>query len=247
MRALTILPLASLIGLGVYASVGDAAPRETTLGRYTTPLDGRTASQRANARKALAALDGAVVRPGEVFSFNDRVGTWSRDAGYRKAPVSFNGQLVTAWGGGVCQTSTTLYNAALLSGMGIVERHPHLHAAQYAPPGRDAAVAFHGIDLRFRNPYPWPVRIVAKMDGTKLSVAILGREVPGPKPQVVTELRELFVPETRELGVARGSGRSRNSGKPGFEVATYRIMGHRKELLSIDSYPVMARVVEFSD
>lgn len=69
------------------------------------------------------------------------------------------GVLVPAWGGGVCQTSTTLYNAALLAGLEVLERHPHAIAPQYVAPGLDAAVAQGIADLRLRNPYPFPVRI----------------------------------------------------------------------------------------
>src|SRR5207302_1442552 len=81
----------------------------------------RTKAQKRNAILALKKLDGAVIAPGETFSFNTRVGTWSRDQGYRRAPVSYNGTLIASWGGGVCQTSTTLYNAALLAGMKIID------------------------------------------------------------------------------------------------------------------------------
>jgi vancomycin resistance protein YoaR len=240
---LRFLPVFALAGFGIAAALRFPTAREVCMGRYDTALEGRSPSQRFNARLCLGSLDGAVIQPGETFSFNDRVGTWSRDAGYRKAPVSFNGQLVLSWGGGVCQTSTTLYNAALLSGMEIIERHPHFHAATYAPPGRDAAVAYSGIDLRFKNPYPFPVRVSAEWTGSKLSVAIWGAKTRSPAPEIVTELREVFHPATVMIQ-GESSSRLRNSGKSGFEVATYRIIGNRKELLSVDSYPVMQRIVE---
>lgn len=239
-----LLPILLLVAVGVVLTVGTPAKGEVCMGRFVTGLEGRTKYQRLNAKLALREMNGAVIAPGKVFSFNDKVGTWSRDAGYRKAPVSFNGQLVSEWGGGVCQASTTLYNAVLLSGMEIVERHPHHHAALYAPPGRDAAVAFHGIDLRFRNPYPFPVRISTKHSGDRLSVAIFGRSMPKVRPRIVTEMRDVVSPGTREVRLGGDFGHVRNSGKPGFEVATYRIFGDKKHLLSVDSYPAMTRVVE---
>jgi len=219
---------------------------DVSMGAFATPLQGRTSNQRHNARLALAALDGVAVGPGEVFSFNERVGTWTRDAGYRKAPVSFNGQLVREWGGGVCQASTTLYNAALLAGMEAVERHPHRHAPSYVPPGRDAAVAFHGIDLKLRNPYGFAVRFAARLEGDRIEVRVLGREKPSTPVEIVTEVRSLDLPRTIVSSASGRSGRVRNEGKPGFDVATFLITGARKRLLSVDSYPPMTRVVERS-
>src|SRR5687767_11452496 len=105
---------------------------------YATSLLGRTSGQRHNARLAAEAINGKAIAPGEVFSFNRAVKSWSVDQGYVKAPVSFDGELVRAFGGGVCQTSSTLYNAALLAGLPIIERHPHVFRPQYIAPGRDA-------------------------------------------------------------------------------------------------------------
>jgi hypothetical protein len=92
--------------------------------------------------RAAAALNGAVIAPGRELSFNHVVASWTPDRGFVLAPVSYDGQLVVDWGGGVCQTSTTLYNAALLAGMEITERHRHFWPPRYAPPGADAAVHF---------------------------------------------------------------------------------------------------------
>src|SRR4029079_1760520 len=143
---------------------------------------------------ALSRLNGTVVKPGETFSFNKIVGTFSRDQGYRKAPVSYNGQLVDSWGGGVCQTSTTLYNTALLGGMTIVERNRHRFCPSYVPPGRDAAVAFNTIDLKFRNPYDFPVRIQAVDRRDRLEVEILATHPLKDVPQVVSQVAQIHAP-----------------------------------------------------
>src|SRR5262249_37883295 len=145
---------------------------------FASSLDGRTDSQRHNAALSARALSGTIIAPGGSFSFNKVVKSWSSDDGYVKAPVSYDGELVRAYGGGVCQTSTTLYDAALLAGLPIIERHSHVFAAHYAAPGRDAAVAQPSIDLRFKNPYPWPLRIRASVEGDTLSVRILGADMP---------------------------------------------------------------------
>lgn len=176
-RFALVLPLAMLLILLVFggALVGwlaKAAPREQTLAGFSTSLKGRTRGQRHNARLAARSLDGRVIAPQGVFSFNQTVKSWSVDGGYSKALVSYDGELVRAYGGGVCQTSTTLYNAALLAGLPILERHPHVFVPGYIAPGRDAAVAYPGIDLRFRNSNPWPIRIRAHVRGDRLEISL---------------------------------------------------------------------------
>jgi vancomycin resistance protein YoaR len=193
---------------------------------------------------ALERLVGVEIPAGGAFSFNERVGTFSRDAGYRKAPVSYNGQLIDDWGGGVCQTSTTLYNAALLAGMQILERNRHRFQPSYVPPGRDAAVAFSNIDLRFRNPHPFPVRIEGEVHGGRLQVRLVGPQAPAVRPEVISDVHEVREPQIFTLGGPGGRRRVRNTGKAGFEVSVYRITGNRRERISHDNYPAMNRVVE---
>jgi vancomycin resistance protein YoaR len=240
--------VAAAVGLSAitFALAFLAQPSEVCVGGYTTSLDGRTRSQRHNSELALSKLIGVVIQPGETFSFNDRVGSFTRDEGYRRAPVSYNGQLIDSWGGGVCQTSTTLYNAALLSGMKIVERNRHRFAPSYIPPGRDAAVAFGAIDLKFKNPLSYPVRILGTISGDRLTIGIYGRQHLALRPRVVEKVREPQEPVTYTIGVESPRARVRNSGKRGFQVAVYRLTGDSRELISTDSYPSMGRVVEYS-
>jgi vancomycin resistance protein VanW len=219
-------------------------PKEIVIAQYATSLDGRNRAQRHNADLALDRIEGAIVKPGETFSFNLRVGTYSRDQGYRKAPVSYNGQLVDSWGGGVCQTSTTLYNAALLAGMTIVERNRHRFAPSYVPPGRDAAVAFNTIDLKFRNPHDFPVRIRALDKQERIEIAFLASRPLKVQPEVVTRLADVHQPVVFLIGDRNDYGRSRNSGKWGFEVNVFRIIGNQTELMSSDNYPSMSRIVQ---
>lgn len=170
------------------------ASAEYELANFTTSLTGRTRGQRINARKAAQALHGVMIEPGQTFSFNKTVGSWTADRGYVKAPVSYDGELMVDWGGGVCQTSTTLYNAALLAGLEVVQRHRHDWAPQYVSPGRDAAVAQMDIDLQLRNPYSWPVEICTdKTDNQRLAVQILGRS-RGPMAEITGELQASTLP-----------------------------------------------------
>ncbi len=243
MKAVAIL-VAGVAGAGALGlSAGRRPDRE--IGEYATPIELRNMAQRHNASLALHRLDGTVVGAGETFSFNETLGSWTQDRGYRKAPVSFGGMLVDAFGGGVCQTSTTLYNAALLAGMEIVERHSHYHAPDYVAPGRDAAVAYPNIDLRFRNPYKQPVTIHGSAAGSALHIWIDGPVDP-PEVRVRADVHRT----TKPTEFTYGDGpriRVRNPGKAGYDVTTYRDIGGKTELLSHDTYPVMERVLERRD
>ena len=238
--------IATLSVLGVSATtawLARASTPERVIGSFTTSFAGRLKDQVHNAALAAKKLDGSVVAPGGVLSFNERVGTWSRDQGYRKAPVSFSGTLVDSWGGGVCQTSTTLYNAGLLAGLEVIERHHHQFAANYVPPGRDAAVAYPSIDVKLRNPYSFPLRIRARAESGLLTVQVLGS---GAVRSVTIGQKVNQVKDPGRFVLGSGPiGRVRNPGKPGYQVEVYRTIGDRRELISSDSYPAMSRVVEF--
>ncbi|MHB8635689.1 MAG: VanW family protein [Fimbriimonadaceae bacterium] len=237
--------------IGVVAATGALAavvpvltwPEDRVVASFATSLSGRTPNERHNAVLALHRLDGATIRPGETFSFNGRVGTFSRDQGYRKAPVSYDGQLIDDWGGGVCQSSTTLYNAALLAGMKIVERNRHRFAPGYVGPGRDAAVAYSSIDLRFANPYGFPVRIATLVRGACLVVELKASQPLPVQPRIVSEVRDLVRPRTFQVDDGDGQFRIRTSGASGFDVVVTRIEGNTREVISRDTYPVMNRVI----
>jgi len=221
-------------------------PDQRPIGVYETRLDGRMANQRHNALLALKKLDGKVVAPGSIFSFNAAVGSCTRDQGYRKAPVSYNGQLIPSWGGGVCQTSTTLYNAALLSGMEIVERWPHRFAPNYVSPGRDAAVAYTSYDLRFRNTLKVPVTIRAEHRAGSLRISLVSAEELKSTIRCESRIVNRTAPRTFEVGgKPTWRQRVRNSGKTGYDVEVFREMDGRRELVSVDSYPEMNRIVDF--
>ncbi|MCW5942152.1 MAG: VanW family protein [Fimbriimonadaceae bacterium] len=245
-RPMAMIGVLLLVGAGVgLAAVLRQAPRSRVVAAYITRFDGRDVEQRHNARIALQKLSGATIPPGATFSFNERVRTWSRDQGYKKAPVSYGGHLIPFWGGGVCQTSTTLYNVALLGGLEVVERHRHQFAPGYVPPGRDAAVAYPNIDLRFCNRYDFPVTITGRVEGSKLIVELTApRDLP-ERPRIVQEGLALRPPMMLTAGFG-DSARLRNPGKPGAQVVTYRVWRARREFLSADSYPVMHRIVERS-
>src|SRR5262249_38076508 len=126
----------------------------------------------------------------------------------------------------------------------IVERNRHRFAPSYVEPGRDAAVAFNTIDLKFRNPYDFPIRIHAVDRRDRIEVEILASHPLRNQPQVVSKLSEVHVPTQFLIGDRSDFGRLRNSGKTGFEVNVFRFTGNRSELISSDNYPAMNRIVQ---
>ncbi|NLE74287.1 MAG: hypothetical protein GX604_06645 [Actinobacteria bacterium] len=118
---------------------------------YTTYFSSANEARVGNIRQVAAAVDGRVVRPGDIFSFNAAVGPRTKAAGYDEAPVISNGVLTPGVGGGICQVSTTMFNAVLLAGLPIVERRPHSLFIERYPVGRDATVSYGSEDFRFRN------------------------------------------------------------------------------------------------
>ncbi len=227
------------------------ASREQVIASYSTSLRHRSPGQIANALSAARALNGAVITSDGDFSFNQQVGPWTADRGYHRAPVSYDGELTLAVGGGVCQLSTTLYAAALLGGMEVTERHRHFWPVSYARPGLDAAVAYPSIDLRFRNPLPAPIRLRARRSGDYLVIELISRAEAGSY-SIEREEKSTTPPAT----LVRFDDRLQasqiiraNRGQAGCEVAVYRVR-HSKEgetertLISVDAYPTLNRIIK---
>ncbi len=161
-----------------YADVTAAMLQEklfnATLGSYSTNYGGSTSNRSANIARAASLLNGKVIAPGEVFSFNDTVGPRTTGNGFYTAKEYVNGQSVDGIGGGTCQVSTTLYSAVLYADLGIVSRENHMMTIGYAPLGQDATVAYGSVDFKFRNTTDAPVKIAASTGGGTITVKIIG-------------------------------------------------------------------------
>lgn len=145
-------------------------------GSFTTDYAASDSGRKHNISLAAEALSGTVIAGGEEFSFNLTVGERTEDRGYVEAKIIRDGKFENGLGGGVCQVSTTLYNAALVSGLNVSERHPHSIAVSYVEPSFDAMVSGSSCDLRLVNCTGGPVFIAAKADGSKLKISIYGRQ-----------------------------------------------------------------------
>ena len=144
------------------------------LGSYSTSYKGGTEGRIHNIELASQKIDGVVVKPGETFSFNSAVGPTSKANGFQKAQIFVKGIKKKGYGGGVCQVSSTLFNAADRAGLEITERHLHSLMVSYVPDGRDAATSHGGIDFKFVNNRPASVTIRATAKNDTLTVSIEG-------------------------------------------------------------------------
>lgn len=145
------------------------------LGSYTTSFDSSNINRSSNIRLAAGHLNGAVIESGKILSFNDTVGARLPERGFLPAKIIENGEYTEGVGGGVCQVSTTLYNAALLSGMTVTEYHPHSLAVGYVDPSRDAMVSGTSCDLKFSNQSDSPVYIRSRTQGGTVTIELYGK------------------------------------------------------------------------
>lgn len=150
--------------------------RTKRIGQYITYFNAYKKSRAKNIALAAESINNKVLFPGEVFSFNKVVGIRTEDRGYMKAPEIVKGELIEGIGGGICQVSSTLFNAVDRSGLTIIERYSHSKHVPYVPPGRDATVSWYGPDFTFRNDYNQPILIRAQAIHGKMIVIIYSSE-----------------------------------------------------------------------
>ncbi|MCF0137491.1 MAG: VanW family protein [Oscillospiraceae bacterium] len=149
------------------------------LGKQTTSYTTSPAGRCTNVELSAGSINGTVLNPGDVFSFNDVVGKRTAERGYKTAGAYAGGKVIQELGGGICQTSSTLYCAALYSNLEITVRDCHYFAVSYLPYGMDATVSWGGPEFKFRNNRDLPIKIVTKCVNKQLTVEIWGTDVDG--------------------------------------------------------------------
>ena len=142
------------------------------LGAQTTYFPNSIENRISNIQLAASKIDGIVLNPGDIFSYNDTVGERTPEAGFQMAAAYSNGEVVEEIGGGVCQVSSTLYCAVLYSQLGIKSRDSHYFKVDYLPWGQDATVSWPGPDFKFQNTREYPIRIHAYADPVEKSVTM---------------------------------------------------------------------------
>jgi vancomycin resistance protein YoaR len=139
---------------------------------FTTDYNPAQTSRVSNIHLLADALDGAIVPPDGIFSFNERIGPRTAEKGYQEAPTIVQGELTMTVGGGVCQVGTTIFNAIFFGGYPIVERHNHSFYISHYPAGRDATVSYGSLDFRFKNNTSAYILIKAWYSASTLTISL---------------------------------------------------------------------------
>ena len=161
------------------------------LAKFSTNYNARDTDRTTNLRLAAEKINGTVLMPGETFSYNTVVGERTIAAGYKEAAMYQNGEVVDGLGGGICQISTTLYNAVLYSNLEIVERRNHQFVPSYSKAGRDATVVYGSIDFKFKNTRNYPVKILCTVSGGVAKCEIYGlKENPDYDVEITSRVTE---------------------------------------------------------
>ena len=228
----------------------------TMLSSFSTQT---TNDQNRNTNILLAthAISGQAVLPGETFSFNQATGERTADKGYRMAPAIAGGVTFDEIGGGVCQVSSTLFNAAALAGLQIVERSPHAWPSSYVDKGLDATVNWPNLDFVFKNSGQTPVSIVAQYEGRQLNVALYGLR-PEATEQITleTELMSTSRPPQEPVYVQNpnlppGTQQQVKPARTGYVVDTYRVWSrngvpYQREKLFSSTYRMVQQTIEYN-
>jgi vancomycin resistance protein YoaR len=145
---------------------------------FQTTLPNPLPGEESNVALAADLLAGTIIKPGEIYSMNQRLGPYGKARGFREGPAYYGTKVVKVTGGGVCKIASTLYNVTTLANLRIVERNSHNMPVPYVPPGQDATVSSSHKDFRFVNNSNGPVLVWADTKGNTLYMAIYGRKKP---------------------------------------------------------------------
>lgn len=214
----------------------------TVVGRYATTFSSGP-SRTNNIRVAARMIDGHVVMPGEKFSFNRFLGERTESKGFKRAGVYLRGRRDFDTGGGVCQVSTTLYNAVLQAGLDVVSRQPHSMPVHYVPLGQDAAVSYPGLDFAFKNDRAEPVAIATNYRDGRIEFLLLGARKRSGKVTITHKLLRSWGTKTvteYNPSLRPGTRKLKQNGIQGREVASWRVVTDgatvRRESLGVSTY-----------
>ena len=205
------------------------------LGEGTTNVSGSSA-RKHNVKLSAQACNGVILMPGEVFSYNNTTGSRSASKGYLAAPVYSGDASVDEVGGGICQTSSTIYYAVLHTNLKIVERRAHRFNTGYVPEGMDATVYYGQTDFRFENSTDYPIKIVTSSydqgGKRKLNVKIYGTNVDGIRAEPKSTVYETVSPTTQykaDESITQGTTKVDSKQNPytGKSAQTYRYIYDR--------------------
>lgn len=222
------------------------------LSTFFTQYDETNKDRTTNLKIAASKIDGTILLPGEEFSYNKIVGARSIEAGYKEAKIYQNGQVVDGLGGGICQISSTLYNAVVCANLDVTERFNHQFITSYVKPGRDATVAYGSKDFKFKNRRTYPIRIDVYVSNGMATVNIYGiKEKEEKEVNIEVETVSTIPYETKyikDYSLSSGTEKLKQKGTNGVIVNSYKITKENgniisKELLSKDTYKPLEKII----
>ncbi len=196
------------------------------LSQFSTSFSSSNYNRSTNIILSAEKINGTVLMPGETFSYNQVVGQRTKEAGFKEATAYLNGKVIQEYGGGICQVSSTLYNAVLYANLDITERYNHGFKPSYVKPGLDATVSWGGPDFKFTNNRNYPIRIVCDSSGKTLRIYIYGLKTDN---DYTVELDAQYISTvyykttyTTDSSLASGESRIIQSGSNGCKTVTYK-------------------------
>jgi len=226
------------------------------LAAYTTETTSN-ANRNTNVRLSAEAINGTVVMPGETFSFNRATGERLEEKGYKPAAAISGGQSVDEVGGGVCQTSGTLFNAVARADLQIVERSPHAWPSTYVQKGMDATVNWPNLDFKFKNNKETPIFIVSYYNNRKVTCEVYGLSI-GSGVTIDLESRVVrtidppsAINYVNNPYLTPGTSKETVKARTGYVVETYKIWYQngqeiKRELLCNSTYKAYQRTIEYN-
>lgn len=223
-----------------------------TLSTYTSKYDVSNRNRSTNVELAALKLNNVVLLPGETFSYNKTVGKRTISNGFKEASIYTKNGIEYGLGGGICQVSSTLYNAVLEANLDIVERKNHSYSVSYVPLGRDATVSYGTIDFKFKNSRKYPIKLVSSAKNGIVSISVKGiREETEYTVSVTTKKLQTTPFETKYINdntLAKGSQVVKQNGFYGYKYETYKVLSlngavFSSTLLSTDTYIPLPKIV----
>lgn len=199
------------------------------LGACSTIFNTADTDRTQNIKIACSRINGTILNPGQVFSQDFTLKNRTTANGYKMAKAYLEDQVIDEIGGGVCQVTTTLYDAVLLANLNVVERTQHSMMVDYVEPGFDAALSDKGVDLKFRNSYKSPIYLYSAVDGNKINMKVFGKnEDPTQSVQLETEVTEIFYTGPDEVRIdsslPKGTRKVEVKSRNGYRAALYKLI-----------------------
>jgi vancomycin resistance protein YoaR len=224
----------------------------TILGTYETSFNSKNNNRANNIKVATNKINNILIDSNESFSFNKLIGKRSIEQGFKEAPIILNGDMKLGMGGGICQVSSTVYNAALYSGLEIVQARNHSIPSGYIQKGRDATVSYGNIDLIFKNKYNSPILIQNRVEDNRIISTIYGSEEDRKEIDIKIDIvktipQKIVVKESDKL--SEGKTEVSERGRKGYKVNTYRLYKNKdgnidkEEFINESYYPPKNKIV----